>query len=43
MPVESMFRNQDVRALMTDINAAVERWIRAKSEQWFWLHQRWPD
>jgi Kdo2-lipid IVA lauroyltransferase/acyltransferase len=33
----------DTLALMTQVNAAVERWVRARPEQWFWLHRRWPD
>jgi KDO2-lipid IV(A) lauroyltransferase len=33
----------DVLALMTAVNATIERWIRARPEQWFWLHRRWPD
>lgn len=33
----------DTLALMTEVNAAVERWVRQRPEQWFWLHRRWPD
>jgi KDO2-lipid IV(A) lauroyltransferase len=33
----------DVLALMTAVNATIERWIRARPEQWFWLHRRWPE
>jgi Kdo2-lipid IVA lauroyltransferase/acyltransferase len=33
----------DVLALMTEVNATIERWIRAAPAQWFWLHRRWPD
>jgi len=33
----------DALALMTAVNAVLERWIRARPEQWFWLHRRWPD
>ena len=33
----------DMLALMTAVNATVERWIRARPEQWFWLHRRWPE
>jgi KDO2-lipid IV(A) lauroyltransferase len=33
----------DTLALMTAVNATVERWVRARPEQWFWLHRRWPD
>jgi len=34
---------RDTLALMTEVNAALERWIRAKPDQWFWLHRRWSD
>lgn len=33
----------DTRTLMTAVNATLERWIRARPDQWFWLHRRWPD
>jgi KDO2-lipid IV(A) lauroyltransferase len=33
----------DTLALMTAVNAAVERRVRRHPEQWFWLHRRWPD
>lgn len=33
----------DTLALMTAVNATIERWIRARPEQWFWLHRRWPE
>ena len=33
----------DALALMTAVNATIERWIRARPEQWFWLHRRWPE
>lgn len=33
---------QDVLALMTQINALLEAWIREHPEQWFWVHRRWP-
>jgi len=33
---------RDVLALMTEINAMLERWIRETPAQWFWVHQRWP-
>jgi len=34
---------RDVAALMARVNATLERWIRERPEQWFWLHRRWPD
>jgi len=33
----------DVAALMTQVNALLETWIRDGPEQWFWVHRRWPD
>ena len=33
----------DRLALMTTVNAVVERWVREHPEQWLWLHRRWPD
>jgi KDO2-lipid IV(A) lauroyltransferase len=34
---------RDTLALMTQVNQVLERWIRDKPEQWFWLHRRWPE
>ena len=36
-------RDADVLTLMTAVNQTLERWIRERPEQWFWLHRRWPD
>ena len=33
----------DAAALMAQVNAILERWIRDRPEQWFWVHRRWPD
>jgi KDO2-lipid IV(A) lauroyltransferase len=33
----------DVAALMTQVNQALEMWLRDRPEEWFWLHRRWPD
>ena len=33
----------DVLATMTCVNAVIEGWVRARPEQWLWLHRRWPD
>lgn len=33
----------DVLATMTRINALIEAWVRARPEQWLWLHRRWPE
>jgi KDO2-lipid IV(A) lauroyltransferase len=35
-------RRADVAALTRDINACLERCIRACPEGWLWLHRRWP-
>lgn len=32
----------DVEALTIRINEALEREIRARPDQWLWLHRRWP-
>ena len=32
----------DALALTRRVTAEVEAWIRAKPEDWFWLHRRWP-
>ena len=36
-------RAADERAVMVRINGMVEDWVRARPEQWLWLHRRWPD
>ncbi len=36
-------READVAALMREVNATLEGWIREHPEQWFWVHSRWPD
>ncbi|HMA00150.1 MAG TPA: hypothetical protein VKP66_19575, partial [Steroidobacteraceae bacterium] len=33
---------RDVAATMTRVNALLEGWIRARPEQWLWVHSRWP-
>ena len=34
---------RDVLATMTRVNAVIEDWVRARPEQWLWLHRRWPE
>ena len=34
---------KDVLAIMKQINAQLESWIREHPEQWFWVHKRWPN
>ena len=36
-------RDADVLALTTAINARLEAWIRARPQDWLWLHRRWPS
>ncbi|MBF0249529.1 MAG: lauroyl acyltransferase [Alphaproteobacteria bacterium] len=36
-------RKDDVRAIMTAVNALLESWIRETPGQWLWLHRRWPE
>lgn len=33
---------RDVLVTMTRVNAVLEGWIRARPEQWLWVHSRWP-
>lgn len=35
-------KKENIRSLLTDINATLEGWIRERPEQWFWVHNRWP-
>ena len=35
-------READVQALTLAINRRIEDWIRARPEQWFWVHRRFP-
>ena len=36
-------RAADIAALTREVNATLERWIRARPEGWLWLHRRWPN
>ena len=31
------------RVFLQGVNAMIEDWIRARPEQWLWLHRRWPE
>jgi KDO2-lipid IV(A) lauroyltransferase len=33
----------DTLAIMARVNQVLERWIRERPDQWFWLHRRWPE
>ena len=35
-------RQEDIATLTQQMNQALERQIRARPEQWLWLHRRWP-
>jgi KDO2-lipid IV(A) lauroyltransferase len=35
-------RHADIAALTQQVNATLERWIRAQPDSWLWLHRRWP-
>lgn len=36
-------RDADIMRILTQINAQLEDWIRARPSDWLWLHKRWPD
>jgi KDO2-lipid IV(A) lauroyltransferase len=36
-------KEQDTRAILTEINRQFENWIRQHPEQWLWIHRRWPE
>lgn len=36
-------RRADTAAVMAELNRILEGWIRARPEQWLWLHRRWPE
>jgi KDO2-lipid IV(A) lauroyltransferase len=36
-------RKAEVERVMTDVNRLLESWIRARPEQWLWIHRRWPE
>jgi Kdo2-lipid IVA lauroyltransferase/acyltransferase len=42
-PSQSGDEEADVRALLIRLNERLEDWIRARPEQWLWLHRRWID
>jgi KDO2-lipid IV(A) lauroyltransferase len=35
-------RAADIAALTQAMNDCLERWIRARPDEWLWLHRRWP-
>lgn len=42
-PARTGDRAADVAETMQRVNALMEEWIRARPEQWLWLHNRWGD
>lgn len=42
-PPDASDTKEAARLLMADANAMLEDWIRARPEQWFWVHKRWSD
>ena len=36
-------RREDVARVTGQLNRILEDWIRARPEQWLWLHRRWPE
>ncbi len=40
---ESGDKQSDIRAMTTEINRHLGEWISETPEQWFWVHNRWPD
>lgn len=42
-PEDTGDRDADVAAFTMRVTAMIEEWIRARPEQWLWLHKRWED
>jgi KDO2-lipid IV(A) lauroyltransferase len=34
-------KQEAAKAMMTEVNRILERWIRHRPEDWLWLHRRW--
>ncbi|MFQ6019001.1 MAG: lysophospholipid acyltransferase family protein [Kiloniellaceae bacterium] len=39
---ESGDRQADAAQIMAELNHILEGWIRARPQDWLWLHRRWP-
>ena len=35
-------READIEAGVRRINAFIEERVRARPDEWFWVHKRWP-
>jgi KDO2-lipid IV(A) lauroyltransferase len=33
----------DTRAIMAQVNATIEGWVRERPDHWLWVHRRWPE
>ena len=42
-PTPTLNRDADLLTLTTALNARLETWIRARPQDWLWLHRRWPS
>jgi KDO2-lipid IV(A) lauroyltransferase len=36
-------RQADTAAVMAELNRILEDWVRARPQEWLWLHRRWPE
>lgn len=36
-------RSADAITMLTTLNQMLENWIRERPDQWFWVHNRWPN
>ena len=34
-------RQEEAKAMMTEVNRIIERWVRERPQDWLWLHRRW--
>ncbi|WP_340115827.1 lauroyl acyltransferase [Pelagibius sp. 7325] len=34
-------RQEEAKAMMTEVNRIIERWVRQRPGDWLWLHRRW--